>query len=112
MTCKDCLHYERCKKLGIFNVETLSVCEDFADRSEWVHLLCKVGDKVYYIYQNPTTCKYSIHKREIYLIEFKDNHFYFFATPSICFKDTEFGKSIFLGSEEAEKALKECENNE
>ena len=40
MTCKNCLHYERCKKLGIFNVETLSVCEDFADRSEWVHLPC------------------------------------------------------------------------
>ncbi len=38
MTCKDCLYYERCKKLGIFNVETLSVCEDFTDRSEWVHL--------------------------------------------------------------------------
>ncbi len=40
MTCKDCLHYERCKKLGIFNVETLSVCEDFTARSEWVHLPC------------------------------------------------------------------------
>ena len=40
MTCKDCLHYERCKKLGIFNVETLLVCEDFADHSEWVHLPC------------------------------------------------------------------------
>lgn len=40
MNCKDCLHYERCKKLGIFNVETLSVCEDFTDRSEWVHLPC------------------------------------------------------------------------
>lgn len=38
MNCKDCLYYERCKKLGIFNVETLSVCEDFTNRSEWVHL--------------------------------------------------------------------------
>lgn len=38
MNCKDCLYYERCKKLGIFNIETLSVCEDFTDRSEWVHL--------------------------------------------------------------------------
>lgn len=40
MTCRDCLYYERCKKLGIFNVETLSACEDFTDRSEWVHLPC------------------------------------------------------------------------
>lgn len=38
MNCKDCLYYERCKKLGIFNVETLSVCEDFTDSSEWVRL--------------------------------------------------------------------------
>lgn len=49
MTCKDCLHYERCKKLGIFNVETLSVCEDFTDRSEWVHLPFKLGDTVWFI---------------------------------------------------------------
>ena len=46
MSCKDCLHYERCKKLGIFNVETLSVCEDFTDRAEWVHLPC---ERVYFI---------------------------------------------------------------
>lgn len=38
MTCKNCLYYKRCKKLGIFNVETLSECEDFTDRSKWVHL--------------------------------------------------------------------------
>lgn len=38
MTCSDCLYYRRCKKLGIVNVETLSVCEDFTDSSEWVHL--------------------------------------------------------------------------
>lgn len=49
MTCKDCLHYERCKKLGIFNVETLSVCEDFTDRSEWVHLPCKLGDHARFV---------------------------------------------------------------
>lgn len=38
MTCNDCLYYKRCKKLGIFNIETLSVCEDFTDSSEWVRL--------------------------------------------------------------------------
>lgn len=40
MTCKDCLYYDRCKKLGICNIETQTICEDFADRSEWVHLPC------------------------------------------------------------------------
>lgn len=37
-TCKDCLHFDKCKKIGIFNIETLSICEDFADHSEWLHL--------------------------------------------------------------------------
>ena len=49
MNCQDCLYYERCKKLGIFNFETLSVCEDFTNHSEWVHLPCKVGDTVWYV---------------------------------------------------------------
>ena len=38
MTCENCLHYDRCKKLGICNIEILSICEDFTNRSEWVHL--------------------------------------------------------------------------
>ena len=50
MTCKDCLHYEACKGTyssakgdgGIlyeFDGEIYgdSGCEDFTDRSEWVH---------------------------------------------------------------------------
>lgn len=53
MTCKDCLHYEACKGTyssakgngGIlyeFDGEMYgdSGCEDFTDRSEWVHLPC------------------------------------------------------------------------
>lgn len=57
MTCKDCLHYEACtdmiESLGYtvggdgFNAEKR--CKCFADRSEWVHLPCKVGDIVWYI---------------------------------------------------------------
>lgn len=53
MTCKNCLYYKRCKKLGIFNVETLSVCEDFTAHSEWVHLPCKVGDTIYKLWYGP-----------------------------------------------------------
>lgn len=59
MTCKNCLHYEACKGTydildttcsGEFDYEEFArSCKNFADRSEWVHLLCKVGDKVWYI---------------------------------------------------------------
>ena len=38
-TCKDCLHYKACKDYGVDEVcEELSVCKQFTDRSEWVHL--------------------------------------------------------------------------
>lgn len=61
--CIDCLHYEACKGTyytakGCDNIALYdfdgemyadSGCEDFAARSEWAHLPCKVGDKVWYI---------------------------------------------------------------
>ena len=51
MNCKDCLHYEKCHShytpamLQVINGD----CAYFTDRSEWVHLPCKVGDIVWYI---------------------------------------------------------------
>lgn len=45
-TCKNCLHNEMCCGTHTDNSPT---CCDFTDRSEWVHLPCKVGDKVWYI---------------------------------------------------------------
>ncbi len=43
MTCKDCLHYEACTTSDGY------ICETFSDKSEWVHLPCKKGDKVYWL---------------------------------------------------------------
>lgn len=98
MNCRDCLYYERCKKLGIFNVETLSVCKDFTDRSEWVHLPCKVGDKVY---QTDGIRTYESTIREIEISS--TNTVY--CTENIAFDERAIGNSIFLAREEAEKAL-------
>lgn len=61
MTCKNCLHYEACKgtyytakdcdNIALYDFDgemyADSGCEDFADRSEWVHLPRKVGDRIY-----------------------------------------------------------------
>ncbi len=106
MTCKNCLHYERCKKLGIFNVETLSVCEDFTDRSEWVHLPCTVGDKVWYIHRQPVTLLWDICETEVYEITLRDDGIHIYVTPVFCgFLEKEIGKKLFLTREEAEKAL-------
>ena len=49
MNCKDCLHYSVCQyRRGHEMFPTGYPCSTFADRSEWVHLPCKVGDIVYY----------------------------------------------------------------
>lgn len=125
MTCKDCLHYEACKGTyssangdgGIlyeFDGEMYgdSGCEDFTDRSEWVHLPCKVGDMVYkvsFVHKNITPLKvegficnlasWKVHCTHLIpsWIGNQKEHIY------ISF--SSFGKNTFLTSEEAEKAL-------
>lgn len=110
MTCKDCLHYERCKKLGIFNIETLSVCEDFTDRSEWVHLPCEIGSRIFVI---PTKENRLEEITEMKALGFSigkpcnnANCFRIRGTAALfqpSFND--FGISIFHTREAAEKAL-------
>ena len=51
MTCKECMHYDRCK--GLYRFERLQKavskgCPYFKDRSRFVELPCKLGDTVYY----------------------------------------------------------------
>lgn len=66
MTCKNCLYYEACKGTYFtfkqmidkdsFDKEHYADvynCPDFADRSEWVHLPCKVGDTIYKLWYGP-----------------------------------------------------------
>ena len=101
MTCKDCLHYSVCQyRRGREMLPTGNQCKDFTDRSEWVHLPCMVGDKVYEIegiriYES--TC------REI-VISSTDT---LYCTENVAFVERAIGDSIFLTREEAEKALEE-----
>lgn len=44
--CIDCLHYNICT---FGKCDIISGCAFYTARSEWVHLPCKVGDKVWYI---------------------------------------------------------------
>lgn len=60
MTCKDCIHYEVCKridnKMEVKNMslnETIQeMCRDFKDKSKYIELPCKVGDSVIDIKNN------------------------------------------------------------
>lgn len=101
MTCEDCLYYERCKKLGIFNLETLSVCEDFTDRSEWVHLPCNIGKTAYFIRNN------KIIETSVEKIVIKKNGIYLKLSCNAMYKTSckSIGKTVFFDREEAEKAL-------
>lgn len=121
MTCKDCLHYEACHNTydnlrtdigweSDFDDEdyTKAYCDNFADRSEWVHLPCKVGDTLYEITSRNTISEYEVTAIRIELFNvfidwkltqgFVDR--YISDMPV-----GEIGKTVFLTREEAEKAL-------
>lgn len=116
-TCKDCLHYDVCAevmKQQLYIKEVLCghknpVCPQFADRFEWAHLPCKVGDTVYYVTGignnliKPATIK------EIIIDKNGIRDLY------VCGNGYNFENSFdifYLTREEAEKALKEYEINE
>ena len=112
MTCKDCLYYEACVnhytqgQLTMINGD----CSTFTDRSEWVHLPCKVGDTLYEITSRNTISEYEVTAIRIELFNvfidwkltqgFVDR--YISDMPA-----GEIGKTVFLTREEAENALKE-----
>ena len=128
MTCKDCLHYEAHKHF--FNSPNYEKdfddyfkdiehkCPEFTNRSEWVHLLCKVGDTVHYFSGDfGTILPYFVENLNIaYLGEKGENCVYTFEAncnhenellDSIDFEPDDIGKTVFLTREEAEKALEE-----
>ena len=49
MTCKDCVHYDVCNRIGNKILNGFEVCNQFKDKSRFVELPCKVGDTVYKI---------------------------------------------------------------
>lgn len=116
MTCKNCLHYEACKgayftfkqmidKDSFDNEHYADVynCPDFTDRSEWVHLPCKVEQQLWFVENGEV--KASTVDRLVYEELSTDDIFtridgYGF---SVFFEDV--GKTVFLTREEAEKSI-------
>ena len=117
MTCKDCLHYEACKGTYMNVSEYKSItdfdskhysdiyhCHDFADKSEWVHLPCKVGDIVYCF----EPCFDTDHHPKLKVVEKEIVELKTIATVfGLNFDINNIGKTVFLTREEAEKALKD-----
>mgnify|MGYP004523933981 CR=1 FL=1 len=94
MTCKDCLYNKNCQFLSKHKTADVKGCTAFEDKSEWVHLPCRVGTVVYEVGTNGRIYGSTV-RRIIY------------ETPGVAFDDRAICKSVFLTLEEAEKALAE-----
>lgn len=119
MKCKDCYHFDVCnnylndfREIGFLLGHNLNAigCRFFKDKSKIIELPCKAGDTVYSIHTNHNGEQkiYSIRIQKIelstYGIEFKS------IAMIGQIHESDFGKTVFLTREEAEQALKECEN--
>ena len=110
MDCKDCIHYEVCE--DFYDSYTLDLihgsCINFDEKSEYVHLPCKVGDSCWFIRNNKiikTTIEKIVLKEKGLYLKFSCNSLYETTCRSI-------GKTVFFTYEEAEKVLKEdCNEN-
>ena len=105
MTCKDCIHSEVCYYHGE-DIDSPGICGFFTDRSRFVELPCKLGDFVYFIKARRVMAdivsKFTIDRRGVMLQRVNGYN--------LGYTD-QLGKKIFLTHEEAEKALKEREEN-
>lgn len=107
-TCKECLCFDVCSIAAIMGENFC--CPDCKDRNRFVELPCNVGDTVYLIKNH------NIYERKVTRIIFDPRTIIqLMAKDYVCYASyigrNDFGKTVFLTREEAEKALKERENN-
>ena len=125
LNCRDCLHFKACYEMAAaneaeeFNTLFANTCEDFTDRSEWVHLPCKVGDTVYsfcdcfgvilpYFVETFNVSYYDKNTTTVWQYEANcTNNEEDELLDSIDFEVEDIGKTVFLTREEAERALEE-----
>ena len=98
-TCKDCLHYLHCAGL---TWERVRECRNFTPRNEWVHLPCKVGDRVFSIVI--IGGEYSVVAERVHALKISTEKIY---AETYWYDSGEIGYNVFLTQEEAEKALAE-----
>lgn len=119
MTCKECMHYDIClirDELSDDESKVVSVleCERFKDRSRFVELPCKVGDKVYVVEEIAGEAKIIQDVVETIGIGYYADGINIYQFDGIKTDGyfSDFGKTVFLTREEAEQALKERENDD
>ena len=119
MICENCLYNKNCQFLLKHRNGEVVLCTAFEDKSEWVHLPCKVGDTVWdNDYGKPcpyTVTGFSFGTGEGYIdepVSLKEVVYYYSnysGSITGSFALSELGKSVFLTQAESEKKLKESE---
>lgn len=119
MKCENCIHYDACKEIS--DVHGLAFgyspfCDRFKDKSLFVELPCKVGDKVWCIVGycdesfeivERVVTSFTVFENDIELYAGKPNNLSWVSTYDV----TKFGKTVFLTQKEAEDKLKEIDEN-
>ena len=127
MTCKDCIHYEVCKRkynhlyesYSILDAENIeSVCKSFKNKSKYIELPCKMGDTVYVIKNNKISAKDIVYYNKIHSRVAEQNEEYWHCVDKdrisrnvITFYPENIGQTVFLSKSEAEQKLKELQND-
>ena len=120
-SCKDCSHDEACSVFaGDLGEDGAEKCKSLKDRKRFDELPCKVGDTMYILINDSPTGIEESQVKKIELIKMQSKTKIRLTVPCV-YDDwgsaqweigiNDFGKTAFLTREEAEKALKERENN-
>lgn len=115
MSCEDCIHYNVCTELctGIDMCLLMKdeyadrLCSNFKDKSKFIELPCKVGDKLYM----PLKSLFNILCYNVLEISINEHGVYIIASLNGgCYPEnfdiSAIGKTIFLTEEEAKQAIK------
>lgn len=121
-TCKDCIKADVCKyknedvSKGTKVKDLITDCQSFKDKSRYIELPCKVGDTVYKVMDIESVHR-QILEMKVLSIEIKDTTNFFAKTVKKyrynygAFTLYDFGKTVFLTREEAEKKLREIKDD-
>ena len=102
-SCKDCLHYEACDMYeDLDGYRSKTICSNFTEKSEWVHLPCKVNSTVYIASEYHGVIESKVRKIFLGL-----NGAEMIRTQHYDIPFSNWGKTTFLTREEANKALEE-----
>ncbi len=111
-SCKECIHFDRCKGLYKFDRLQKAVskgCSYFKDRSRFVELPCKVGDTVYFILRS-FDGKMRINPEKVCYFTIDANELRIHTTAGY-FTERDMNDGVFFTRERAEQVLKEREKN-